>query len=316
MDLKKTAKKAYKTGLSLTPVGIAASVIAPGGDSKRADRKAKRQDARQARKTATSQARIERKAAKQESRAQNIQARQERKALRVQSMADKRAAKANNRLAEVNEAAENLPADFGPENLPLTAKVKAVNYLKSRGRVVEDDNDPEILAAQFMEERARQIAQRHDAIENEIDDNPGLTDEEKEAMIPEYDEIENQILDEEANNFAFTGDPDNFVDPETIAMLGRVAKTGVEKYKEKRFAQGKKAFGRTAAQDKAIKAKKEKELATGEIDNPLKAAAQAVKDQIVTEKTKETVSEYTPYIIGGSILLVAVGVALYYSGRN
>lgn len=173
-----------------------------------------------------------------------------------------------------------------------------------------------MIGAQFIEERARQIAERHDEIEEQLDEDPSYTEDEIEEMIPEYEDIEEMILEEEANEFSFTGDEDNFLDPDSIAMLAKVGKAGIEKYKEKRFAQGKKAFGRTKAQDAAIKAKKalaEQGLDTGD---PLTDAMRAAKEKLVQEKTTETVKEYTPYIIGGTILLVVVGVAIYMSNKS
>ena len=248
-----------------------------------------------------------------------IAKKQEGQQARIKKQSDKdqakiaiRAAK-NTRVAEMQDLQNNLPADLSPENVPLKAKVKATNYLKSRGRVIEDENDAEMLGAQFLEERQRQIAERHDEIENAIDETPGLTEDEKDEMIPEYEDVLNDIMEEESNNFAFDGQEDNFVDPETAAMLIKVGQAGAEKYKEKRFASGKKAFGRTAAEDKAIKDKK---AIGAESDNPLSAAAMAVKNKIVDVKTEETMKEYQPYFIGGGILLVIIGFAVFYAGKK
>lgn len=288
-----------------------------------------------------SKARKDRKAARQANRAQNVAAkraskervkiaRQENKTARVlarkgtekqleETQENEQAAANNTRVEAVRNAAANLPADFGPESLPLKAKVKAINYLKNRKRQVEDENDPEMIGAQFIEERARQIAERHDQIEAEIDENPAYTDDEKDEMIPEYEDVENEILEEEFNTFSFDGNEDNFVDPDTIAMLAKVGKAGVDKYKQKRFAAGKKAFGQTKAQFDAIQAKKAAAAALGvemEPEGALGAALLAAKNKVVDVKTDETIKEYTPYIIGGSILLVIVGVAIYYSGKS
>ena len=267
--------------------------------------------------------RNERKAMKIESRENikmaKIAKKQEAQQARIKKASDKdqakiaiRAAK-NVRVAEMTNLQNNLPADLSPENVPLKAKVKATNYLKTRGRVVEDENDAEMLGAQFLEERQRQIAERHDEIENAIDETPGLTEDEKDALVPEYEDVLETIMDEEANNFAFDGNEDNFVDPETAAMLINVGKAGAEKYKEKRFKAGKKAFGRTAAQDAKIKLDK----ASGkESDSPGGAAVSAAIAKLEEEKTKEAVKSYTPYFIGGGILLVIIGVAVFYAGKK
>lgn len=270
----------------------------------------KRQALRNEKKAAKIASRENIKLAKIAKKQEAQQARIAHAAAKDESKAARRAAK-NTRVAEMTEIQKNLPADLTAENMPLKAKVKATNYLKSRGRAIEDENDGEILAAQFLEERQRQIAERHDAIENEIDENPAYTEDEKDALVPEYEDVLNDIMEEEANNFAFDGDEDNFVDPATAAMLVNVGKAGAEKYKEKRFAAGKKAFGRTAAQDAAIKLKK----ASGE-QGAGAAAASAAIAEIENIKTKEAIKGYTPYFIGGAILLVVVGVAVFYAGKK
>lgn len=264
-------------------------------------------------KKANKQASRERiKLAKIEKRQEGQQARIAKAAAKDESKQARRLAK-NVRVNKMQEAQANLPADINGENLPLKAKVKATNYLKTRGRVIEDENDGDILAAQFHEERQRQIAERHDQIESEIDENPAYTEDEKDELIPEYEDVLESIMEEEENNFAFDGNEDFFIDPDTAAMLIKVGKAGAEKYKEKRFKAGKKAFGRTAEQDKAIK---EKKASGAESDSPLAAAASAIKEKIVDEKTKETVKEYTPYIIGGVVLLVVTMVAVYAAGKK
>jgi len=269
-----------------------------------------RQQARNERKAAKIQSRETVKLAKIAKKQEAQQARIAKAAIKDETKIAKRAAK-NVRVNKMQEMQRNLPADLSPETMPLKAKVKATNYLKSRGRAIEDENNPEILAAQFLEERQRQIAERHDAIETAIDETPGLTEEERDEMIPEYEDVLEDIMEEEENNFAFDGNEDNFVDPATAAMLASVGKAGVEKYKEKRFAAGKKAFGRTAAQDAEIKAKK----LSGE-QTPGAAAAGAAIAEIEKIKTKETIKGYTPYFIGGAVLLVVIGVAVFYAGKK
>lgn len=272
----------------------------------------KRQQLRNERKAAKIASRENIKLAKIAKKQEGQQARIAKRAEKNASAAARRAAK-NVRVSEIKDIEKTLPADLTGAMLPLKAKTKAVNYLKKRNRVVEDENDGDILAAQYHEERQRQIAERHDEIENEIDENPAYTEDEKDELVPEYEDVNEMLLNEEANQFAFDGDEDNFVDPETAAMLLRVGKAGVEKYKEKRFKAGKKAFGRTAAQDAAIKAKK---ALGGESDAPLSAAAAAAMAQVEKEKTAQATKEYTPYIIGAAILLLGVGFAVAYSTKK
>lgn len=271
-----------------------------------------RQAKRNERKTAKIQSRETVKLAKIAKKQEGQQARIQKRSDKNQAIQARKAAK-NVRVAEMTEIQNNLPKDLSPETMPLKAKVKATNYLKNRGRAIEDENDGEILAAQFLEERQRQIAERHDAIENEIDENPGLTEDEKDELVPEYEDVLEEIMEEEANNFAFDGNEDFFIDPETAAMLVNVGKAGAEKYKEKRFKAGKKAFGRTAAQDASIKLKK---ASGAESDNPASAALAAAIAKVEDEKTKEAVRSYTPYFIGGGVLLVIIGVAVFYAGKK
>jgi len=270
----------------------------------------KRQEARNERKAAKIASRENIKLAKIAKKQDAQQSRIAARSNKDQAKIAKRAAK-NVRVNNMQEIQKNLPADLSPETMPLKAKVKATNYLKTRGRAIEDENNGEMLAAQFLEERQRQIAERHDEIETAIDETPGLTEDERDEMVPEYEDVLETIMEEEENNFAFDGNEDNFVDPATAAMLVNVGKAGAEKYKEKRFAAGKKAFGRTAAQDAAIKLKK----ASGE-QTPGAAAATAAISEIERIKTEETIKGYTPYFIGGAVLLVVIGVAVFYAGKK
>ncbi len=272
----------------------------------------KRQTARNERKAAKIQSRENIKLAKIAKKQEGQQARIAKRSDKNQAIQARKAAK-NTRVAEMKQIQSNLPADLSPENVPLKAKIKATNYLKTRGRAIEDENDAEMLGAQFLEERQRQIAERHDEIETAIDETPGLTEDERDEMVPEYEDVLNDIMEEEANNFAFDGNEDFFIDPATAAMLVNVGKAGAEKYKEKRFKAGKKAFGRTAAQDAAIKLKK---ASGAESDNPASAALAAAIAKVEEEKTKEAVKSYTPYFIGGGVLLVIIGVAVFYAGKQ
>lgn len=283
---------------------------------KRAERKATRQKARQDKRAANAAARNERKMVKTTAKAEKKQAKAERIRARSASAEDAAAAERNSRVEDVRESMANLPPDFSAEQLPVQTRAKAVNYLKKRGRVIESETDPELLAAQFKEERARHIAERHSAIESQIDEDPGLTDEEKDARIPDFEDVDQDIMEEEANEFAFNGDDANYLDPDSIAMLFKAGQSGVEKYKEHRFKQGKKAFGRTAAQDKAIKERKAKAAASGEPGSGIGALLGGASSSIEEDKTKAAVKNYTPYIIGGVLLIIGVTVAITIAAKH
>jgi hypothetical protein len=276
---------------------------------RRAARRTKRQDSRIAMREAKKMGKIDRKQQRVDNKSQKIANRQERKIMTRQNRADKQSAKSNQRLAQIEAEAQNLPQDMTESPMPTETKVKAINYLKKRGRVIEDENDGAMLGAQFVEERGRHIAQKHDEIEEEIDNDESYTDEERDSMIPEYEDIEEAILEEEANEFSFTGDADNFLDPQTIATLATYGKVGLDGFRQKRFESGKKAFGMSKKQWEAKQALKN---AGGGIGDEIGAASDAIKKKGITDaKTKAT-----PYIIGGILVLTLIGIAVYQAGKK
>jgi hypothetical protein len=253
------------------------------------------------RKAARNTAKIERKAnrprvlkvrakiAEQEARTaaeiENTNADAEQNRNLIQQEAD--AASAANQDAQIDTTG------FEPEK-----QVKVKNYLKRRNRGDIYDDRPEMLAAQFREERGREIAERYQEKVNWLDENAQANDPEwYEENYPEYDDIEEEILEEEENSFSFTGDSDNFLDPDTIAVATNIGKKAADLYRNKRFAQDKKAFGMTKAQWEAKQEAQRKALAEGtDTVSQLRGAA-------VQESTRQFIGRNPVVIVLGTILL-------------
>jgi hypothetical protein len=179
---------------------------------------------------------------------------------------------------------------FEPEK-----QVKVKNYLKRRNRGDIYDDRPEYLAAQFREERGREIAERYQEKLDWLNENAEANDDEwYEENYPEYEDIEEEILEEEENSFSFTGDSDNFLDPDTIAVATNIGKKAADLYRQKRFAQSKKAFGMTKAQWEAKQEAQRKALAEG--------------TDTISQLRGAAVQESTRQFIGRNPALIAVGV--------
>lgn len=264
--------------------------------------------ARKERKATRQKGRIERKSTKQTNK-------QERKLNRANNKNLVRLEKARSKQVET----EQQLADPETENPTIEPKqaVKMVNYVKAQ-REEPISNNPEELAAQFRDLRGSQIAQRR-AQHVEALRNRAVSEDEDfvEMETPTYDEVEEEILEEEENNFNFTGEEDNFLDPETIGVISAIGKKSADVYREKRFAKGKKAFGKTKKQFDTAQAKK-LAIDRGEIIDDSAAAqikAEAIK-QITDVKTKETINDNLPLIVGAVIGLITIGVVLYQSGNK
>ncbi len=259
----------------------------------------KRKAVRQEKKAERKQNRQTRR---QDRRDSNAKARQDRKLLKTQ--------------ARINKSAEIQPPEESEEQtnfeevkLKPEQQIKLKNYLtKKRKRTDIEDGSPELLAAQFQEERAREIAQRYQKSLEQHDERAVDNDEEyMEENEPDIEEIEEDILEEEANNFSFTGNEDYFLDPATLAVAGAVAQKGTELYREKRFAKGKKAFGKTKAQyDAKLKAEAEGVPTTGS----------KLKDAATGEAKKQWVAENTTTVVVVAFVLVSAVVGFIYLAKQ
>ena len=290
-----------------------------------------------ARRKARQDARIKRKQTRVEGR---VEAKQSRIAKRRDVSLARVAKRANSsmkeepeeisRVADVEDA-EHSAGNTGINgaNLDLKQVTKMTNYVKRQNRTPE--KDPELLAAQVYETREQQI-QRENAREiaaeraanqtGAINQNWGIEDgevlpeyqnQDETEDLPDFEDTHENILEQEEQEFSFDGNEDNFLDPATLGVALSAGKAAADKYREKQFAKGKKAFGKTKAQWDAEQAKKTA-IEKGDIKDPsiINAAKKAAEESI----QKETVKSYTNEIWIGSILLVVVLVSVYYYGKK
>jgi len=265
------------------------------------DRKAVRNDSRVQRKATKQAAKIEKKANRP--RVMKVRAKiAEQEARTAAEIANTNADAEQNRNLIQQEAdaanAANQDAQIDTTGFEPEKQVKVKNYLKRRNRGDIYDDRPEMLAAQFREERGREIAERYQNKVNWLDENADANDDEwYEENYPEYEDIEEEILEEEENSFSFTGDSDNFLDPDTIAVATNIGKKAADLYRNKRFAQDKKAFGMTKKQWEAKQEAQRKAIAEGtDTVSQLRGAA-------VQESTRQFIGRNPVVIVLGTILL-------------
>lgn len=251
------------------------------------------------RKGARNAAKIERKANRP--RVMKIRAKiADQEARTAAEIAETQAQGANEREnANLDADAERM-ANFPPIEPEQQVKVK--RYLERRGRK-EIEESPEMLAAQFREERGREINQRFEEKLDYLDENADANDPEwYEENYPEYEDIEEEILQEEEDSFAFTGDSDNFLDPDTIAVATNVGKKAADLYRQKRFAAGKKAFGMTKAQYDKKQEEQRKAIAEGtDTVSQLRGAA-------MQETTRQYIGRNPAIVV---LAVVLLGTAIY-----
>jgi len=264
----------------------------------RIERKAAKTAARIDRKATRTAAKVERKANRP--RVMKIRAKIADQEARTKAEIEetKAANQAERESANLDASAENKEQilDFVPPTPEQQVKVK--KYLERRGRT-EIEQSPEMLSAQFREERGREINERLNDKVAYLDENAQANDQEwYDENYPTYEDVEEEILTEEEDSFAFTGDSDNFLDPDTIAVATNVGKKAADLYRQKRFAAGKKAFGMTKAQfDKKQEAQR-KALAEGtDTVSQLRGAA-------VQESTRQYIGRNPAIVVVGALLLV------------
>jgi hypothetical protein len=279
--------------------------------------RANRQAARQTKK----QTRVENRGAKQ---MQRVVGRQEKQTTRITGRQGIKRMAAENALNSESQTPANdmqqevnLPSytdtlndyknkEYTPEDITPKMQTKATNYLIQRGRQSLETN-PELLAAQVMEERERQIEARRDQAIEEMNQ-LSYPDYPKEEEYPDEESIHNSIMEEEENTFGFTGEEDNFVDPATLGVLLNVGEASANKYRENRFAKGQKAFGKTQKQWEAEQKKKEK-IAKGELPDPsiINAASKEAEEQIIKVRTDEFKADnFTMVIVVGIVIVASI----------
>ena len=295
---------------------------------------AKRKEARQTARIERKQTRVEGKQEAKQSRIKKrsdaVQSRVAKRSDAVQSRVAKRSDSSmmngnenteRSRLAEVDAAQENT----GNEEITLQQQIKGANYLKRRNRTPE--TTPDMIAAQVAEERQREIEQRNAGQIAEIkaanegkNQNWGL--EEGETMeeeinedleLPDMDDTHEDILEEEEMTFGFDGNEDNYLDPDTLGILLKGGQAAADKYRQKRFKEGKKYFGKTQKQWEAEEARK---LKVSEGDRASETAIEAALREAEQEAIKAAKKSYTNEMWAAGILLVLVGFYLYSAGKK
>lgn len=300
--------------------------------NKAAKRKEARQTARIERKQTRVEGKQEAKQSRIKKRSDAVQSRVAKRSDAVQSRVEKRANSSmmngnenteRSRLAEVDAAQENT----GNEEITLQQQIKGTNYLKRRNRTPE--TTPDMIAAQVTEERQREIEQRNAQQIADIkaanlsegkNQNWGLNDgesmgesETENLEYPDMDDTHEDILEEEEMTFGFDGNEDNYLDADTLGVLLKGGQAASDKYREKRFKEGKKYFGKTESQYKAEEARKAK---VSQGDTASETAIEAALREAEKEAIKNTKRSYTNEMWAAGILLVLVGFYLYNAGKK
>jgi len=137
-------------------------------------------------------------------------------------------------------AAGRIAGPAGIAALAIARKLIAKNKKKLQKFVVNEGGampaeDPEELAVQFAQVRAKKIQQ--------IKEDPTIEADTTEEAAEVFEEQQADDLENES----YTGESDSFTEEAIGAVLG-VAKGAISKIKEKRLAKGKKFLGKTAEQ--------------------------------------------------------------------
>lgn len=229
--------------------------------------------------------------------------------IKLNLMKEQAAMAEESRLARVQEA-EDRAAEVAAGNTGVAGglsdiqSIKATRYLQKRG--VKPFRDPALKAAQVLDERGEQIRERMEPEIEEINNDVSIPEEERADWYPEEDDIHEEILDEEFDQANFDGYDENhadYLDADTVGVLFNMGKAAADKYRQKQFAAGKKAFGKTKAQWEAEQKN---------TDTVVNAATEAAEAEIKKQKIKE----YTPHMVVGVVLLAIVLYAVYAQGKK
>lgn len=278
-------------------------------------RKAKRQEARQALK-------LTKATRRQDRRDKRVELKQERRTGRMNRKQDRKDVKMQGSLYREEETPQSpvlakeqaIQETEGATTLNPLQATKAVRFLTKRGRTPQKDHAT--LATQVIEEREKQVKERNEEDNRQLkglfaDAAPEDMPEEEE--FPDLEDTEEDIMIEEEEEFGFNQSEEDYLDPATVGVIYNVAKSGADKVRERQFAQGKKWMGMTQKQWEAKQAEK-KAIEEGKKVDPsvINAMIKTADDDI----TRQTIRDYMPFIIGGSILIIAGIAYAYYKGRK
>lgn len=189
--------------------------------------------------------------------------------------------------------------------------------IQSRGAVPSESNNLSEDAARYELSKQEVIATKQDdQLQKALSDNPGMTPEQAEEYVDSPEEIEEDLIAEDAEEFG--EGYDNFLDDIFAAgkLLGGKVIKAVKKAKDKKKAKKEGAASDTQGQDKADKQAQIQALVDkgkqAVLDSPLGSAAQAVVDSEVAKRKKEEINKMLPMIIIVTLILIALVAAMTY----
>lgn len=305
-------------------------------------RKKQRQTARQDRKMVKAKSKADKRAAKQARKTSRMQNRADRKQSVVNRFFDTRDARqarltmkaeAKQGRKDAETAAQISQAEFEQmrnyqEPTPYVSEaqeayeyaeqnnvqpsptelMKAQRYLERRNVIPE----PGFIPQQFYEERGNQMQEEVQMIYDDPtsyyedfgleDDGYGYFPEDWEA---DYEELHDDIMEEEFEAFdnSFDADEVDYLDPVTIGIVASAAKKGIDKYRESRFAKGKKFLGKSKSEYEAAQKRRE--------ESEFKAAkdevGKSIKKDLEDRGEKEWLEKNWPILAIGVLGLFALG---------
>lgn len=224
-----------------------------------------------------------------------------------------------NNMQKIQAAAlrygKKTPAGLALGMLKTEARKRKVrNYIKRMGE--EPMETPAQMATQALLLRNGQIQQRmNEEREREEQNTPPLVDEvQPEGYEPDPEDIEDQIMEEEAETFGFDGEADNFLDPATLSAVKLAGQKGLNILNAKREKKGKQPIFSKVNKKLAYKLAG-KDLPGGGDDTAekLKKVGSDLVEDITDAKKKEEIKKMMPTIVVSAIVLLLIGAGIAYA---
>lgn len=231
----------------------------------------------------------------------------------------------NKRISKVKALAQKVKATakkvgYGSPALLAVKALKAnqkrknqlKKYIERQGEQPMENVEEQVTQAHLLrngeiEQRAEQKMEEHER-NNDID-NPS-------EYTPDPEDIEEEIMLEEEENFAFNGeqDPDNFIDPMTLGLIKTAGQKGVETLNKARAKKGKPPiFSKKPKGGKDTGAKSDAQ----DIADALKSASSSAVDEVTKIKKKEEIKKMMPIIVLiGLALVVLTATTIYYARKK
>lgn len=235
-----------------------------------------------------------------------------RKEKRLVKQVKKNAAKINKaaqKLGNMSAAGLALKMASNPER-----KKKIVNYVKRRGDK-PSEKLPELLTQAALL-RNGEIEERAAAeIDSEINNSPNvLPENDYTPEIPDAEEIEEEIMQEEEEAFNFSGEADNFLDPATLAAIKVAGQKGINLVNKNRQAKGKPPV--LSKVSKKLSNKLAGVKTSPAEDSELKKIGSELVDEITEVKKKQEIKAMMPQIILFALLLLGLGAGIAYAVKK